>query len=99
MKAINRTSAVLRQTKQRLKAQTHLETKRLLTIQEETNRVLQLTNASLSESEERHYADRANAVIAIPINKHVQIHFDSAVPRYDTYRHRVPFLSSWWTKR
>lgn len=44
---------MLRRAQQRLKARRYLETKRLLTIQEETNRVLQLTNASLSESEER----------------------------------------------
>ena len=53
MKAIYKTSAVLRRTQQRLKARTYLETKHLLKIQEETNRVLQLANGSLLESEER----------------------------------------------
>ena len=42
-----------RQTQQRQTARNHLETKRLLTIQDETNRVLQLSNNSLLESEER----------------------------------------------
>jgi len=53
LKAIYKTSAVLRRTQQRLKARTYLETKHLLKIQEETNRVLQLANGSLLESEER----------------------------------------------
>jgi len=53
LKANYRTSAVLRQTQQRLKARIHLETKRLLTIQEETIQALQLANGTLLESEER----------------------------------------------
>ena len=44
---------VYRQTQQRQAARTHLETKRQLTIQDESNRLLQLANNSLLESEER----------------------------------------------
>lgn len=44
---------IYRQTQQRQAARIHLETKRLLTIQDETNRLLQLANDSLLESEER----------------------------------------------
>jgi len=44
---------IYRQTRQRQAARIHLETKRLLTIQDETNRLLQLANDALLESEER----------------------------------------------
>jgi PAS domain S-box-containing protein len=44
--------SVYRQTQQRLKARLQIETKRLLTIQEETNRVLGQANEALLKSEE-----------------------------------------------